>query len=196
MSDRPARPRVARRTAATRELPRGRSRTLAAVGLAVSLLFAALVVVVVAGGGDGDPEDTEVLGVTSDAGEGEIEVASSEGDAFFTYRVDPRDEVAGSAAVVGPDDGVVLTVSGSAQGDRAVVRATVENATDGAIVFPDGLSVRVSVEHDGRAWRTLEVSDPAVTGLGAGERASVSTEVGLDEPGEYELAGEVRYRRR
>lgn len=182
-------------------------RTVAAFGVAAAALFLGLTIVALAGG-DGDPGDpggragdrTEVLGATAgppgDA-DRHLEVASTEGGAFFVYAPDPRDNVAGSATVIVRGEGeVTLTVSGTPEADRAVVSARVQNETGDAIVFEDGLTVAVEIVRDGVVWKTVEPADRSVTELGPGETATVSTEVALDTFGEYELTGEVLFARR
>lgn len=169
-------------------------QTLAALGFAASLLFAALTVIAFRTG-DGDDGGTRVLGATVEP-TGDFEVASTEGGAFFTYTEDPRDQVAGSATVIVRDEGEVsLTVAGQVEGDQAVLSATVQNGTAGDVLFAGGLSVAIDVSLGGVLWRTLEPSDRAITGLGPGESATVSTTVPLDEFGEYELSGEVLFTR-
>lgn len=168
-------------------------RTLAVLGLAASLLFAALTVVALGT----DDDDTRVLGATATEPTGEFEVASTEGGAFFVYAADPRDNVAGSATVIVRGEGSVsLTVGGVVEGDRAVISASVENGTEAAIAFAGGLTVAVDISVDGLPWRTVEPSDRAITQLGPGETATVSTEVALDGYGQYDLTGEVLFSRR
>lgn len=191
-------------------------RTVAALGLAASMLFVALTVISLFG--DDEP-GTEVLGsqeeqpsesgpsaeVPSSTGEprgtaesaGDLEVASTEGGAFFVYAEDPRDHVEGSATVIVRDDGEVrLTVGGSPRNGRATISATVENATGDVIVFEDGLSVAVHLDHEGVPWRTVEPADRSITELRPGERATVTTEIALDGFGHYDLTGDVFYARR
>lgn len=177
-------------------------RTITALGLAASLLFLALTLVVLgAGGGDGEDgsaagrDGAEVLGATLGP-QGDLEVASTDGGAFFLYAEDPRQNVAGSATVVMRGEGdVSLTVTGSPSGDRGVISATVQNHTGDVILFEDGLSVRVEITSEGLPWKTVEPADRSVTELPPGESATVSTEVALDAFGEYELSGEVFYGR-
>lgn len=170
-------------------------RTLAIIGFAAAALFLALTIVALVGG-DGQ-DDTEVLGaragppVTDD-----LEVASTEAGAFFQYAEDPRENIAGSATVIVKGAGdVSLTVAGTPHDDRAVISATVENATAGAIVFEGGLEVTVDITYAGLPWKTVEPADRSVTQLRPGERATVTTEVALDAFGEYELSGEVFFER-
>lgn len=173
----------------------GTMRTIATLGLAASILFVGLTIVVL-GRADGDREQASVLGATAGPRD-DLEVASTDGGAFFVYAEDPRDNVAGSATVIVRGRGeVTLTVSGTPEGDRAVISVTVQNATDDVIVFGGGLTVTVDIALDGVPWRTAEPSDRSVTELPPGQSATVSTEVVLDAHGEYELSGEVLYARR
>lgn len=176
-------------------------RTLAALGLAASALFLALTIVTLTGDGDGDGEGgegkgAEVLGATEGPA-GDLESASTDGGSFFVYAEDPRDNVAGSATVIVRGEGeVMLTVTGTPEGDRAVISARVQNDTADHIVFEDGLTVVVEITRGGVPWRTVEPSDRSVTELAPGETATVSTEVALPGHGEYELTGEVLFARR
>lgn len=170
-------------------------RTVAALGLAGALLFTTLALIASQGSGSGG-DDPEVLGATLED-EGDLEVASTEEGAFFIYAQDPRDNVSGSATVIVKDRGEVsLTVVGNPDDGRAIVAATVENATDGVIAFEDGLVVSVEITRDGARWKTVAPADRAVTELAPGERARVSTEVALDAYGEYVLSAEVSFTRR
>ncbi|MBI2168376.1 MAG: hypothetical protein HYU28_02585 [Actinobacteria bacterium] len=176
-------------------------RTVAALGLAASLLFVALTVVVLSGGGSSpDDESAEVLGMTEQRrprSDGPLEVAATEGGAFFVYAEDPRDHVAGSATVIVRGEGeVTLTVTGTPEGDEARISARVENGTDRAIIFEDGLTVTVDAFKGGLVWKTFEPSDRSVTQLEPGESAEVATTIPLgEEYGEYELTGEVYFSR-
>lgn len=180
-------------------------RTVAALGLAASMLFVALTLISLFGDGD---SDTAVLGSREERPDvsqpsstseppGDLEVASTEGGAFFVYAEDPRDHVEGSATVIVRDEGEVrLTVGGSPENGRVTISATVENATGDVILFEDGLSVAVDLDHEGTPWRTVEPADRSITELRPGERATVTTEVALDGFGHYDLTGDVFYSRR
>lgn len=189
-------------------------RTVAALGLAASMLFVALTVISLFGDGD---SDTEVLGSREERPEspsseapsstderpadsepaGDLEVASTDGGAFFVHTEDPRDRVEGSATVIVRDAGEVrLTVGGVPEDGRATISATVENDTGDVIVFEDGLSVAVHLDREGTPWRTVEPADRSITELRPGERATVTTEVVLDGFGHYDLTGDVFYARR
>lgn len=183
-------------------------RTVAALGLAASLLFVALTLISLFGDGD---SDTAVLGSREerpDASQpsepsstseppGDLEVASTEGGAFFVYAEDPRDHVEGSATVIVRDEGEVrLTVGGAPHDGRATISATVENDSDDVIVFEDGLSVAVHLDYEAAPWRTVEPADRSITELRPGERATVTTEIALDGHGHYDLTGDVFYARR
>lgn len=186
-------------------------RTVAALGLAASLLFVGLTVVLFFG--DDDP-DAEVLGSQAEAPEASgglttappptrvapdsegLEVASTDGGAFFVYAEDPRDHVEGSATVIVRDEGDVrLTVGGTPLDGRVTIKATVENDTGDAIVFEDGLGVAVHLDYEGTPWRTVEPADRSITELRPGERATVTTEIALDGFGHYDLTGDVYYSR-
>lgn len=193
------------------------SRTVAALGLAAALLFVGLTLIALFGDDDSGtevlgsqaerPQSSEGLGssvppsapdptepVTEPAGD--LEVASTEGGAFFVYAEDPRDHVEGSATVIVRDEGEVrLTVGGTPQDGRAVIRATVENDTGDVIVFEDGLGVAVHIDRDGVPWRTVEPSDRSITELLPGERVTVTTDVALEGFGHYDLTGDVFYAR-
>lgn len=180
-------------------------RSMAALGLAAALLFVGLTIVAVGGPGrddddsaresGGDKAKTEVLGATVGPRD-DLEVASTDGGAFFLYAEDPRDNVAGSATVIVQGEGAVtLTVAGTPKGDRAVISATVENGTTRPIGFANGVTVSVDILRDGLAWKTVEPADIAVTQLVPGETATVTTEVALDGYGEYELTGQVFFAR-
>lgn len=122
------------------------------------------------------------------------EVVTVTDAAFFTYREDPNESVAGSATTVERDDASVrLTVSGFESEGRAMLSASVENASGGAIRFPEGLGVRLTITRDGAPWRTVDLTDPAVVELAPGAQAGVSGEEPLDGYGEYRISGEVRF---
>lgn len=122
------------------------------------------------------------------------EVVTVTDAAFFTYREDPNESAAGSATTVERDDASVrLTVSGFESEGRAMLSASVENATGGPIRFPEGLRVRLTITRDGAPWRTVDLADPAVVELAPGAEAGVSGEEPLDGYGEYRISGEVRF---
>lgn len=177
--------------------------TLAMLGLAASVLFLALVVVAwwptpesstdgeaAPATGSSEPA-SEVLGETVEQDPDLESVVSDEG-AFFTYAENPADAVAGSSTVITRGD-VQLTVAGTPEDGRAVIRATVENGSDDTLVFPEGLRVVVFLDLDGLPYKTVQPADHSVGEVGPGERVSVTTEVPLDEFGEYTLSGEVGF---
>jgi len=173
-------------------------KSMAAFGLAAAILFLGLTIVAVGGpGGDGgtDGPESEVLGAQVERTE-DLEIASTDGGAFFLYAEDPKANVAGSATVIVQGEGeVTLTVAGTPKGDRAVISAQVTNGTTAPIAFTSGLTVRIDIVFDGLAWKTVEPADIAVTELAPGETATVTTEVALGAFGEYELSGEVLFSR-
>lgn len=192
--------------------------SVAVLGLVASLLFVSLTLIWLFGpDGSGtevlgsrverpDPvESTETSTTTSSSTapaatserRGDLEVASTVGGAFFVHAEDPADRAEGSATVIARDeDDVRLTVSGTPHDERATIRATVENGTDDVIVFADGLSVVVHIDHEGAPWRTVEPADRSITELRPGGRATVTTEVTLDRFGHYDLTGDVFFARR
>lgn len=173
-------------------------KSMAALGLAAAILFLGLTIVAIGGpgGDDGTGEgESEVLGAQVERRE-DLEIASTDGGAFFLYAEDPKANIAGSATVIVQGEGeVTLTVAGTPKGDRAVISAQVTNGTSAPIVFASGLTVRIDILFEGVPWKTVEPADIAVTELAPGETATVTTEVALGEYGEYELSGEVLFAR-
>jgi hypothetical protein len=112
--------------------------------------------------------------------------------------VDERGNEAGSGSAIrplpGPDDFGVI-VRGRAAAGIITVSVTLENRTTAAVGFPGGLAVSVPITRDGTAWRTVQLTDPALTGLAPGASASLSATTETEGPGQYVFAASVEMER-
>ncbi|MGH2687746.1 MAG: hypothetical protein ACRDKW_02915 [Actinomycetota bacterium] len=112
--------------------------------------------------------------------------------------VDEVGNEAGSGSAIrpvsGPDDFGVL-VQGRAAAGTITVSVALDNRTAAAVRFPGGLAVSVPITKDGMAWRTLQLTDPAVTELAPGASVSLSATTEAEGPGQYVFAASVETQR-
>jgi hypothetical protein len=88
-----------------------------------------------------------------------------------------------------------VIVRGRAAAGIITVSVTLENRTTAAVGFPGGLAVSVPITRDGTAWRTVQLTDPALTGLAPGASASLSATTETEGPGQYVFAASVEMER-
>lgn len=112
--------------------------------------------------------------------------------------VDELGNEAGSGSAIGPvtgtdDFGVI--VQGRAAAGIITVSVTLENRTTTTVAFAGGLAVSVPITRDGTAWRTVQLTDPAVTELAPGASVSLSAATEAEGPGQYVFAASVETQR-
>ncbi|MGH2689398.1 MAG: hypothetical protein ACRDKW_11400 [Actinomycetota bacterium] len=83
-------------------------------------------------------------------------------------------------------DDVRLYAYGDVSAGVLTVEVELANGTGGTIAFPGGVRAQVTITRDGAPWRTLELSDPSVTGLAPGSSLTLHATVpGADGPAGY-----------